>query len=444
MAKICSFSFLYSYVDTRYKQAQFPKSGLPKLTRRRQALIKVSSLVSDQNVGVFPARNGEFSPLRIGNMVIDPPVILAPMAGITNSAYRELCTGFGAPLCISEMVTAGTLLTGNAEAKRIVSFGSQESPRSVQLYGVDPKMMEKAAKLLVEEYRVDHIDLNFGCPMRKVTSKGGGAAIPAHPRLLGNLIGAAVRGAEMGANGGESVPVTVKMRLGITDDIPTFLEAGRVSEAEGAAAVTLHTRFADQLYSPPVHWNALGDLASRLQIPVIGNGDVYEAADALRMMRDTSAAGVMVGRACLGRPWLFRDLASVFEGEEVPRPPCLGEVIEIASMHVEALVAHFDGDQLQALRNMRKMVSLYLYGFDSAAALQSKWLSCTSLLDWEAAVVEGSFDPTEEFSNAGLRHPRLKGGGLPTKQRVALPDQWLAFRDDEDLPMFGADFAVEG
>src|SRR5207244_2770468 len=237
-----------------------------------------------------------------------PPVVLAPMAGVTNPPFRSLCRGYGAGLYVSEMITARALVEGNRNTLLMASFGEEETTRSLQLYGVDPYHVGEAVRLLVGEGRLDHLDMNFGCPVRKVTSKGGGAAIPLKPRLLRNIVAAAVRAAG-------KVPVTIKFRIGIDERYSTYLDAGRIAQEEGCAAVALHARTAAQLYDGLARWDAIARLKQAVtRIPVLGNGDIWEAEDALRMMRATGCDGVIVGRGCLGRPWLFRDLADVFDG----------------------------------------------------------------------------------------------------------------------------------
>src|SRR6188768_331426 len=181
---------------------------------------------SEINRDVPPARPGEFRPLALGSIRVDPPVVLAPMAGVTNYPFRALCKRFGAGLYVSEMITARPLVDGNEKTLKLADFGPDESPRSLQLYGVDPYYVGEAVKRLVNEGRVDHIDMNFGCPVPKVTRKGGGSAIPARPRLLAAIVRAAV------TNAG-NVPVTIKFRMGIDESCITYLDAGRVGERRG-------------------------------------------------------------------------------------------------------------------------------------------------------------------------------------------------------------------
>jgi nifR3 family TIM-barrel protein len=289
------------------------------------------SYVSALNRGVPAAAPGEFAALSIGELEIWPPVVLAPMAGITNYPFRTLCREFGAGLCVSEMITARALVERNQKTLKLSGFNPDERPRSLQLYGVDPHYVGEAVAFLIGEGLVDHIDMNFGCPVRKVTRRGGGAALPAKPRLLASILRSAVRRAG-------SVPVTVKLRIGIDDEIQTFRDAGRVAEQEGCKAVALHARTAAQLYSGHARWDAIAELKRVVEtIPVLGNGDIWEAWDALRMMRLTGCDGVVVGRGCLGRPWLFRDLADVFAGRSPCNPPRFGEVARIMLRHAERL-----------------------------------------------------------------------------------------------------------
>src|SRR5438034_1582063 len=298
------------------------------------------------NRDVPAARTAEFASLRVGAIAVWPPVVLAPMAGVTNPPFRTLCRRFGAGLYVSEMITARALVEGNRKTLLLASFGPEETTRSLQLYGVDPFHVGEAVRLLVGEGRVDHIDMNFGCPVRKVTSKGGGSAIPLKPRLLRAIVAAAVRGAG-------AVPVTIKFRVGIDDRYQTFLDSGRIGQEEGCAAVGLHARTAAQLYDGEACWDAIARLKRAVtRIPVLGNGDIWEAEDALRMMRTTGCDGVVVGRGCLGRPWLFRDLADVFDGREPEDPPTFGGVVDVMLEHARLLAA-WCGEE-SAMRSFRK------------------------------------------------------------------------------------------
>jgi nifR3 family TIM-barrel protein len=376
---------------------------------------------SELNRSVPLAREGEFPPIAIGQMRVSPPVVLAPMAGVTNYPFRKICRRFGAGLYVSEMITARPLVEGRGKTLKLADFGADETPRSLQLYGVDPFYVGEAVKRLVQEGRVDHIDMNFGCPVRKVTRKGGGAAIPVKPRLLAGIVRSAV------SNAG-TVPVTIKFRLGIDDDLLTFLAAGRVGEAEGCAAVSLHARTAAQLYDGEARWAHIGELKAALRIPVLGNGDIWEAGDALRMMRSTGCDGVVVGRGCLGRPWLFRDLADVFAGREPENPPSLGTVTDIMLDHA-ALLAEWMGEH-PAMRAFRRHATWYTKGFRKSARLRNDLMRVNTLSELREIVA--TLDHAEPFPPSSMRVPRGKSAGT---QAVSLPEGYLDDLDDATPPL---------
>ncbi|HET9860113.1 MAG TPA: tRNA dihydrouridine synthase DusB, partial [Nocardioidaceae bacterium] len=285
------------------------------------------------------------------------------MAGITNAAYRRLCREQGAGLYVCEMITSRGVVERDETTMSMLVFDELEDVRSVQLYGTDPVYVGKAAEILCAEYGVAHIDLNFGCPVPKVTRKGGGGALPWKRRLLGEILTSAVKAAEPYA-----VPVTMKTRKGIDDDHLTYLDAGRVAQESGAAAIALHGRTVSQAYSGLADWEAIGNLVQHVDIPVLGNGDIWEAADAIRMVRETGAAGVVVGRGCLGRPWLFRDLAAAFAGEHVATLPTLGEVAAMMRRHAELLCFHMGEER--GCKEFRKHIAWYLKGFRAGGELR--------------------------------------------------------------------------
>src|SRR5262245_42923011 len=283
-----------------------------------------------ENTTVPVARPGEFAPLRLGPVAAWPPIVLAPMAGVTNYPFRTICRGFGAGIYVSEMINARGFLEGNHRTRLLASSRPDEAPRSVQIYGHDPDEVGAMARALADE-GVAHLDMNFGCPVPKVTRHGGGAAIPVKPKLLARIVRAAIKGAGR-------VPVTVKVRKGVDETLLTYLDAGRVAEAEGAAAIGLHARTAAQLYSGAADWDAVAALKDAVGIPVLGNGDVWECWDALRLMRQTGCDGVIVGRGCLRRPWLFHELAQVFDGREPDPQPGLGTIVALMRRHATMLV----------------------------------------------------------------------------------------------------------
>jgi nifR3 family TIM-barrel protein len=374
---------------------------------------------SELNLHVPPARPGEFRPLVLGPLAIWPPVVLAPMAGVTNYPFRRLCRGFGAGLYVSEMITARGLVAGNAMTELLASGGADERPRSVQLYGSDPDAIAEATRRLTAE-GVDHIDLNFGCPAPKITRHGGGSAIPVKPRLMARLVGAAVRGAA-------PVPVTVKVRKGIDDALLTYRDAGRVAEDEGAAAIGLHARTAAQLYAGAADWSAIAALKAAVRIPVLGNGDVWECWDALRMLRETGCDGVIVGRGCLRRPWLFAELAAVFDGREPGPQPALGAIIALMRRHAEALMAFFG--PVRGIQQMRKWCLWYTSGFRGAGQLRAGLLRIDSLEEMLALLAR--LDPDEPFPLDALRRSRSKDA---RRQEVRLPHGYLAARGDDVPP----------
>jgi nifR3 family TIM-barrel protein len=319
------------------------------------------------------------------------------------------------------MITARALVEGHAKTLRLAGFDPSERPRSLQLYGVDAAYTAEAVRRLVGEDQVDHVDMNFGCPVRKVTRRGGGAAIPLKPRLLEKIVRAAV-----GAAG--AVPVTIKFRVGVDEDHETFLEAGRIAEVEGCAAVAMHARTAAQLYDGVADWSRIGELRQAVRsIPVLGNGDVWEAWDALRMMRQTGCDGVVVGRGCLGRPWLFRDLADVFAGREPSDPPRFGEVADTMRDHARRLSAWM-GETL-GIRNFRKHATWYTKGFPGSARLRDRLIRIETLADLEKILAET--DPDVAFPESAMRVPRGKSAG---RQKVALPDGYLDDLDDDTPP----------
>ncbi|HSC88016.1 MAG TPA: tRNA dihydrouridine synthase DusB [Polyangiaceae bacterium] len=377
---------------------------------------------SDINRDVPLAREGEFRPLQLGSLSVWPPVVLAPMAGVTNYPFRTLCKRYGAGLYVSEMITARPLVEGVQKTLRLADFGPEETPRSLQLYGVDPYYVGRAVERLVSEGRVDHIDMNFGCPVRKVTRKGGGSALPLKPRLLASIVRAAVRAAEPAG-----VPVTIKFRLGVNEELVTFRDAGRVGQEEGCAAVALHARTAAQLYDGTARWQYIAELKQAVSIPVLGNGDIWEAEDALRMMRETGCDGVVVGRGCLGRPWLFRDLADVFAGRSPQNPPNLGEVGATMLEHARLLAAWIGEEP--AMKAFRRHASWYTKGFRGSARARARFMQVSHLAELEETIA--TLDANEPFPAGSMRVPRGKTAGT---QEVSLPDGYLNQLDDDTPP----------
>jgi nifR3 family TIM-barrel protein len=372
--------------------------------------------------------------LTLGPLTVPVPVVLAPMAGITNAAYRRLCAEQGAGLYVCEMITSRGLVERDATTLKMLVFDELEEVRSVQLYGTDPAYVGKATEILCAEYGVRHVDLNFGCPVPKVTRKGGGGALPWKRGLLADILAASIAAAAP-----YDVPVTMKTRKGLDDDHLTYLDAGRIAQESGVAAIALHGRTVAQSYSGRADWDAIARLVEHVDIPVLGNGDIWEAGDALRMVAETGAAGVVVGRGCLGRPWLFRDLATAFASPVEPRPvragvetsvrtlPTLGEVTVMMRRHAELLAEHMGEER--GCKEFRKHVSWYLKGFRAGGTLRHSLALVDSLAALDALLAE--LDPDEPFPVSELGSPRGRQGS--PRERVVLPEGWLDDTDGSSL-----------
>lgn len=383
-------------------------------------------------------------PLQYGKFAIDTPVVLAPMAGITNTAFRRLCREFGGGLYVSEMVTSRALVEQTEGSLRIIGHHESESIRSVQLYGVDPVTISRAIKLLVDENKADHIDLNFGCPVPKVTRKGGGAALPWKQDLYSAIVNSAVKAAG-------DIPLTVKMRKGIDADHLTYLDAGKVARDAGVTAIALHGRTASDYYSGTADWNAIADLREALpDVQVLGNGDIWSAADAIRMMRQTGVDGVVVGRGCLGRPWLFGDLQKAFdEYRRDPNSnsaidliqPNLGEVAAAFKRHAELLTEYFE-NEAHACRDIRKHVAWYFKGYPVGGEFRAQLSQVESLSHMDEILSQ--LDGALPYPGEGAEGPRGRLGGVKS---CSLPDRWLDSREllgDDRTMLLEAELNVSG
>ncbi len=356
-------------------------------------------------------------PLMIGPLSLDVPVVLAPMAGITNTAFRRLCREYGAGLYVSEMITSRALVERTPESLRLIQHHESETTRSIQLYGVDPKTVSDAVTMLVAEDRADHIDLNFGCPVPKVTRKGGGAALPWKLDLFRDIVESAVQAAG-------PLPLTIKMRKGIDSDHLTYLEAGRIAEGAGVASIALHARTAAEFYSGTADWSAIEKLKNAItSVPVLGNGDIWSAEDALRMVDETGCDGVVVGRGCLGRPWLFGDLAAAFRGESLKAQPSLGEVAAAYRRHAELLIEFFD-DEGRGCRDLRKHVAWYFKGYAVGGEIRAA-LATSSSLD-EIDEILTRLDMDQPYPGADAEGQRGRAG---TPKQPTLPYGWLDSRE---------------
>ena len=371
--------------------------------------------------------------LRIGDFTPAAPVVLAPMAGVTNRAFRAMCRSYGPDLVyVNEMVMSHAVVYRNDKTLTMMQFGDDESPRSLQIYGSDPDMLGRAVHQVCDEGRVDHVDLNFGCPAAKVTRKGGGAAVPARPRLLQAIVCRAVEAAAP-----YGVPVTAKFRMGLWDDLRTDITTGRICRDAGVAWIALHARTVEQHYSGEARWNAIGHLKEAVpDIPVLGNGDVWEAADAVALMAQTGCDGVVIGRGCLGRPWLFGDLITVLNGGEAPAPRLLGEVADAMARHARLLADHYAdfGAEPHAMRDFRKHCNWYLSGYPVGPDVRRRLAQVSSLAELDDLL--GALDASATIVAGG---ERIKRGHTNGPIKVSLPDgylddpQELAVPDDADV-----------
>lgn len=377
-------------------------------------------------------------PLRIGNLEVDTPVILAPMAGITNAAFRRLCREHGGGLYVAEMVTSRALVERTPESMRIIHHDPDETPRSVQVYGVDPATIGAAVKMLVEEDRADHIDMNFGCPVPKVTKKGGGAVLPWKTELFRAIVKAAVAAASP-----YNIPITVKMRKGIDADHLTYLDAAKVAEQEGAAAIALHARTAADYYSGNADWEAIARLKDTITtIPVLGNGDIWSAEDAVEMVQKSGCDGVVVGRGCQGRPWLFADLQAAFEGRDDRVRPGLRVVADTVFRHGQLMIATFGGDEIKAMQEIRKHMAWYFKGYEVGGDTRRRLGLVKTLA--ELREILDSLNLDAPYPGADAEGARGRQG---TPKSPSCPEGWLETRDitpDLEQRLREAELSVSG
>ncbi len=373
------------------------------------------------------------APSRPDAVVVPTPVVLAPMAGVTNAAYRQLCAEQGAGLYVCEMITSRALVAGDHKTAQMLAFAPNETIRSVQLYGVDPGVVAEATQMLIEQYGVNHVDLNFGCPVPKVTRKGGGGVLPWKRDRLRAILEATVNAADR-----YGVPVTMKTRIGIDADHITYLDSGRIAQDSGCAAITLHGRTVAEAYAGEAHWDAIARLVETVDIPVLGNGDVWEAPDAVAMMERTGCAGVVVGRGCLGRPWLFRDLADAFAGRTSRATPTLGEVARVVRRHGE-LLAGIMGEH-HGLTDLRKHMAWYFKGFPVGGETRHALAMVSSLAELDALLA--TLDPDAAFPAQEFGRPRGRQG--TPRHKVVMPWGWLDDRQGCELDLADAEIGVSG
>ena len=382
-------------------------------------------------------------------LATDPVIELAPMAGVTHRAFRRVCrdasteirnaagqTDLDNTVYVAEMTTSQALLMRHPDTLDLVTFDGDEKTRSAQLYGVDPDIVGAAVRMLVDEDMADHVDLNFGCPVPKVTRKGGGSALPWKRDLFTSIVNSAV------ANAQGKVPVTVKMRIGIDDDHITYLDAGRIAAQAGVTWVALHGRTAAQYYGGKADWSAIARLVEHIpDTPVLGNGDIWSAQDAQRMLDQTGARGVVIGRGCLGRPWLFGQIRASFAGEEVPGEPKSGVILDLMRRHAQLLV-QMHGDDFRGCQEMRKHMAWYLKGVVAGSETRGALSLINSLAELDSLL--STIDPDQVLDEELARSPR---GRTTPDRRVNLPDGWLnsqTMSNSEQETVREAELAVSG
>ena len=316
--------------------------------------------------------------IQIGKLKIDGIAALAPMAGVADRAFRELCKGYGAAYCVGEMASAKGLVLGDRKSEELLSVYEAERPMAVQLFGNSPEYMAKAAEKALE-HSPDAIDINMGCPTPKITSNGGGSALMKDPALCRDIV-QAVREVSDRLTGGD-VPVTVKIRKGWDDESVNAIEVARACEQAGARLITIHARTRAQMYAPPADWAYIRELKNSVGVPVIGNGDICTAPDAMRMLETTGCDMVMVGRGALGNPWIFRDINGLYEHSRPIPEPGIYERMAVMNKHIR-LLCEYKGEYV-GMREARKHTAWYLKGFRGAARLRAECAKLERLSDME-------------------------------------------------------------
>lgn len=315
--------------------------------------------------------------VKIGNAVIEKTAALAPMASVADKAYRMMAKEFGAAYCVGEMASCKGLCYSDRKTAELLSVSASERPMAVQLFGAEPEFMAKAVKI-AERYEPDIIDINAGCPMPKIVCGGAGSALMKTPELFGELVGAAASSTE--------IPVTVKIRAGWDESSKNAVEMAKIAETNGAAAIAVHGRTKEQLYSGKADWDIIKAVKEAVSIPVIGNGDVQSVEDCVKMYEYTGCDLVMIGRGSYGRPWLFGQIRDHFEGV-APRPdPELYEKLNIMRRHIALLVE--DKGELTGMKEARRQAAWYIKGIEGAASLRNRFGSMDTLDDLDRLIDE--------------------------------------------------------
>lgn len=298
-------------------------------------------------------------PVQIGKIPVDPPVVLAPMAGVTNHAFRLICRRLGAGLVWTEMISSYGIKYRNPRTLSMFDWTPEERPVAVQLFGADPRAMANAAKV-IEESGADIVDINVGCPVPKVRRTGAGAALCENLESAREVMESVVRAVK--------IPVTIKTRKGLNDRITTAVEVARIAEDAGVSAIAIHGRTAEQGYSGAADWGIIAEVKESVRIPVIGNGDVKSPDDARRMLDQTGCDAVMIGRASLGNPWIFRRTAHFLATGELLAGPTNAERVEVALEHLRMMIELCGEDR--GIREMRGQVAWYVRGMPGAAGMR--------------------------------------------------------------------------
>jgi tRNA-dihydrouridine synthase B len=308
----------------------------------------------------------------VGNLNLTGIVFAAPLAGVSNRPFRVLAIRAGAAITYTEMVSSEGIIRNQKKTLAMMKFSSDEQPLGIQLFGSNPEVMGQATKLVVSQYTPDLIDLNFGCPVRKVVNKNGGAAVLKDMGLTSEIVCATVE-----ADG--DTPVTIKIRSGWDDAHPVFVEAGQVAESAGAAAVTLHARSRSAGFSGKADWSDIKKLKEAVSIPVVGNGDVVTPADARQMLDQTGCDSVMVGRASMGNPFVFKEINHYLETGSLLPSPTLEERINISRQHAQLMIEEYG--EARAAKMMRKYFGWYVRGFPGAVDLRKRLVAVESMAD---------------------------------------------------------------
>lgn len=315
--------------------------------------------------------------MHIGSVELKGFAALAPMAGVADRAFRELCMEFGAGYCVSEMVSSKGIAYNSKKSAELMELSDREHPCAVQIFGSEPLTMADAARFALR-YQPDVIDVNMGCPAPKISGSGSGAALMKDPALCGDIIREVVKSVP--------IPVTVKIRAGFDSEHINAVEIAKIVEDAGAAAITVHGRTREQFYAPPVNYDIIRDVKNAVSIPVIGNGDVTDALSAKRLYDDTGVDYIMVGRGALGNPWVFREINAYLGRGILPAKPNLDEKLAVLSRHIRDVI-RYKGEYV-GMREARKHTAYYLKGFKNAAKLRSTAFSMKTLADLERLIKE--------------------------------------------------------